>query len=96
MIDVFISHASEDKASFVEPLAEKLRNLFYWHSHEPGEPAHVHVDRDDCSAKLWLEPVDFARNLGFPAHELRKIRSIVESNQQSLLEAWNGYFGTKR
>ena len=69
---------------------------FFWYSHEPGEPPHVHVDRDECSAKLWLEPVGLARNLGFPAHELRKIRSIVESNQQSFLEAWNGYFGTKR
>nr|WP_274521889.1 DUF4160 domain-containing protein [Halorhodospira halochloris] len=41
----------------------------------------------------WRHPLGIARNLGFPAHEIRKIRVIVESNQQSLLEAWNGYFG---
>jgi len=29
----------------------------YFHSHEPNEPAHVHVDRDDQSAKFWLNPV---------------------------------------
>jgi hypothetical protein len=25
----------------------------YFHSHEPNEPPHVHVDRDDQSAKFW-------------------------------------------
>jgi hypothetical protein len=69
---------------------------FYWFSHEPGEPPHVHVDRDECSAKLWLRPVGLARNLGFPAAELRRIRMIVEANQSALLEAWNGHFGSQR
>jgi len=29
----------------------------YFHSHEPNEPPHVHVDRDNEPAKFWLEPV---------------------------------------
>jgi hypothetical protein len=37
----------------------------YFHSHKPNEPPHVHVDRDDQSAKFWLDPVALARNLGF-------------------------------
>ena len=37
----------------------------YFHSHEPNEPPHIHVDRDDQSAKFWLEPVALARNAGF-------------------------------
>jgi hypothetical protein len=65
---------------------------FYWYSHDLAEPAHIHVDRDYRSAKFWLEPVSLARNIGFPAHELRLIRSIVEDNRESLMEAWNGYF----
>jgi hypothetical protein len=69
---------------------------FYWYSHEPGEPPHVHVDRDTCSAKFWLEPVGLARNLGFPAHELRRIRSIIDVNKTALKEGWYGYFGTER
>ncbi|MGK2926993.1 MAG: DUF4160 domain-containing protein [Lysobacterales bacterium] len=44
---------------------------FFWYSHEPNEPAHVHIDRDQCSAKFWLEPVGFARNIGFSRHELK-------------------------
>ncbi len=69
---------------------------FYWYSHEPGEPPHIHVDRDARSAKFWLKPVVLARNLGFAAHELRVIRGIIENNQSSLMEAWYGYFGVER
>jgi uncharacterized protein DUF4160 len=29
---------------------------FYFYSHEPNEPPHIHVDRDDLSAKFWLDP----------------------------------------
>jgi hypothetical protein len=66
---------------------------FYFYSHEPNEPSHVHIDRDDSSAKFWLEPVSLAKNLGFNAKELRKLQTLAEDNQEMLLEAWNGYFG---
>lgn len=45
----------------------------YFYSHEPDEPPHVHVDRDNLSAKVWLKPVELARTLGFSSHELRRI-----------------------
>jgi hypothetical protein len=66
----------------------------YFYSHEPNEPPHVHVDRDEESAKFWLSPVGLAYNLGFSPNELRRIEAIVTENQQLLLEAWYGYFGT--
>ncbi|AGA33975.1 hypothetical protein TVNIR_2332 [Thioalkalivibrio nitratireducens DSM 14787] len=69
---------------------------FYWYSHEPGEPPHVHVDHGDHSAKFWLRPVALARNIGYSAQDLRRIRRIVEARQQDLLEAWHGYFGSER
>ena len=28
---------------------------------------HVHLDRDDLSAKLWLDPVGLTWNFGFTA-----------------------------
>ncbi len=68
---------------------------FYFYSHEPNEPPHVHVDRDDDSAKFWLEPISLARNLGFRGHELRTIEGLIRHNQQELLEAWNGWFGNQ-
>jgi hypothetical protein len=65
----------------------------YFYSHEPNEPPHVHVDRDNLSAKFWLDPVGLARNFGFAARELRQVEDIIQENQTELLEAWNGYFG---
>jgi len=65
----------------------------YFFSHEPGEPPHVHVDRDAFSAKFWLEPVQLARNLGFRAVELRRIRRILMDHEAVLVEAWHEHFG---
>jgi Domain of unknown function (DUF4160) len=66
---------------------------FYFYSHEPNESPHIHIDRDDLSAKFWLDPVQLARNFGFRAHELREIQSVVVENQEDFLEAWNEFFG---
>jgi hypothetical protein len=66
----------------------------YFYSHEPNEPPHVHVDRDDRTAKFWIAPVGLARNLGFTAPELTRIERLVRDNQDSLLRAWNGFHGT--
>ena len=65
----------------------------YFYSHEPNEPPHVHIDRDNQTCKFWLEPVALARNLGFNAKELRTMERLVIDNQQRLLEAWHEYFG---
>ncbi|MGM0576754.1 MAG: DUF4160 domain-containing protein [Myxococcota bacterium] len=56
----------------------------YFYSHEPNEPAHVHVDRDDQSCKFWLVPVGLARNFGFSGHELRQVQKIVTEEQARL------------
>ncbi len=66
---------------------------FYFYSHEPNEPPHVHIDREAFSAKFWLNPVSLARTSGFSARELRALHQLVTENQQELLEAWRGYFG---
>jgi hypothetical protein len=67
---------------------------FYFYSHEPNEPPHIHLDRDDLSAKFWLVPVSLAYNLGFSPKELRRVESIVGEHQHTFVEAWHDYFGT--
>jgi hypothetical protein len=69
---------------------------FYFFSHEPNEPPHVHVDREDSTAKFWLSPVQLAREIGFAAKEIREIQRLVADNEQIILEAWNGYFSDDR
>jgi hypothetical protein len=66
---------------------------FYFYSHEPNEPPHIHVDRDDSSAKFWLQKVDLADNIGFAKKELNELHQIVNQNQQYLLDQWYEYFG---
>ena len=66
---------------------------FYFYSHEPNEPPHIHIDRDNLTAKFWLQSVSLAQNIGVPAKELRKLQSMVIEHQTQLLEAWYEYFG---
>ena len=66
---------------------------FYFYSHEPNEPPHVHVDRGEATIKLWLDPVEIARSRGFRAHEIGGIVAMVEEHRSALLEAWHEYFG---
>jgi hypothetical protein len=66
----------------------------YFYSHEPNEPPHVHVDRDDRTAKFWLAPVALARNLGFSARELTQIEALIQQHRRALSEAWNEHFGS--
>jgi len=66
---------------------------FFFYSGDGGEPSHIHVERDERVAKLWLDPVRLARSGGFKAPELREIEDLVRRHQGPLLEAWNDYFG---
>ena len=66
---------------------------FFFFSGDRGEPAHVHVSRDADEAKFWFSPVRLHTNGGFRSVELRRVTTLVEANEDTLLEAWNGYFG---
>jgi hypothetical protein len=66
---------------------------FFFYSSDRFEPPHTHVQRDDFTAKFWLEPVRLEWSKGFPRAELRVIQAMIEENQLLLLEAWYEYFG---
>lgn len=67
--------------------------VYFW-SREPNEPPHVHLDKGGSSAKVWLDPVLLASNVGFPARDLSVILRLVREHQPKLLEAWHEFFGT--
>jgi len=54
----------------------------------------MHVDRESMAAKIWLQPISVAYNLGFSRHELRKIERLIADNRELCLRKWNEYFGT--
>lgn len=66
---------------------------FYFYSHEPNEPPHVHVDKAGASVKVWLEPVAIVRNVGFGPRELAEVVRLVQQSQSALMEAWHEFFG---
>jgi hypothetical protein len=65
---------------------------FYFYSHETNEPPHIHVDRENNTAKFWVEPVSLARNIGFTPQDLRNIQNIIKNHKVLFLEKWYGYF----
>ncbi len=67
---------------------------FFFYSNENGEPAHVHIQRDDSLAKFWLKPVVLASSTRFSPKDLRKLESLVEDNREKFVEAWNEYFSS--
>ena len=66
---------------------------FFFYSSDRTEPAHIHVERDRCTAKFWLSPVSLERSKGFADHELLKLQRLVEDHEALFLEKWHEYFG---
>ncbi len=66
----------------------------YVTSHDANEPLHVHVDRQEASAKFWLQPVRLASSIRYSNRELRTIEEMVSENETMLVKGWHDYFGT--
>ena len=66
---------------------------FYFYSHEPNEPPHVHVDRGDATIKVWLDSLEVSKSRGFRAHEIGGIVAMVWEHRNTLTEAWHEHFG---
>jgi hypothetical protein len=65
---------------------------FFFYSGDRDEPPHVHVERDDCEAKFWLDPVHLERSQGFSGKEINRIQEIILDHQEILLGNWNEFF----
>ncbi len=65
----------------------------FFYSADRTEPPHIHVERDECVAKFWLDPVRFESSRGFARAELRRIEAIIEESESLLVSVWHEYFG---
>jgi len=65
------------------------RFFFYSNDHSP---AHIHIEKDDKTAKFRLDTLDLARSKGFNAKEISEIRKYVEDNIDLFKSKWNEYF----
>lgn len=65
---------------------------FFFYSADREEPPHVHVERDDCRAKFWLDPVRLHDSTAFKRPELGRLEGIVQWHHDELLRAWHDFF----
>lgn len=65
---------------------------FFFYSSDGDEPPHVHVERDDKIAKIWIQPIRLAYSGGLNRKEIAKVIGIVEEHQTTILEVWHEYF----
>ena len=66
---------------------------FYFYSHEPNEPPHIHIDRGEATIKIWLGSLEVAKSRGFRRHEIGGIVAMVKEHRMLFQEAWNEHFG---
>jgi Domain of unknown function (DUF4160) len=66
---------------------------FFFVSLDRGEPAYIHVRRENMVAKFWLEPIALERAGGFNRAELNTIAKLVQEHREALLERWYEFFG---
>jgi hypothetical protein len=64
---------------------------FFFYSNE-HLPIHIHIEKENKTAKINLETMELVRSNRFNAKELKEIRGIVEDYKVYLKEKWNEYF----
>lgn len=69
---------------------------FYFFSNEE-ERMHIHVDKGECEAKIWMEPeIELAENYGFSLKEIKFILKTIEENERAIRKKWNDHFNIRR
>ncbi|MBT0995486.1 DUF1883 domain-containing protein [Cellulomonas sp. DKR-3] len=94
--DVFVSHASEDKAAVAIPLAQALqdRGVTVWLDKAElriGDSLRRHIDkglRSSRFAAVVLSEAYFSK--GWPQYELDGIVTLTVEGKQSVLPIWHG------
>ena len=71
-----------------------IRFFFYSNEGDPRESVHVHAQRGECLAKVWLHPEPMlAGNFGFSPPELRAIMEQVAEHAEEIERKWHEHFG---
>jgi hypothetical protein len=65
---------------------------FFFYSNEGQEPPHVHVEKGEGEAKLWLQPVQLVYSHRLTPTELRRARELTFRYQAAFVERWNEHF----
>ena len=64
---------------------------FFFYSNE-HLPIHIHIEKDNKTAKFDVELVELIKSRGFTASQIKEIRKLVEGNLELFKFKWNEYF----
>ena len=73
-------------------ILRQLGYRFFFYSNENDEPPHIHIEKGDASAKIWLNPIEVENAYEFSSREMKQILEIITTNRFILINAWNEYF----
>ncbi len=68
---------------------------FFFYSADGWEPPHFHVIKDGKEAKVWLNDLGVALNMGYSARELGEIIRKAREERSAFQEAWNDHFANR-
>ncbi len=69
-----------------------FRFFFYINDYPPP---HIHIEKDESTAKFNLEPVELVYSKRFSAQEINLIRKLVIENKELLTTRWDERFNNQ-
>lgn len=80
----------------MSPIFRRERGFAFRIFSNEEERMHIHVMKDDCEAKIWLEPtIELADNNGFAQHEINQIIKIVEQYADDFRNQFKRHIGKR-
>ena len=80
----------------MSPIFKRERGYSFRIFSNEEERMHVHVMKEDCEAKVWLEPeVELADNDGFPQYEINQIIKIVQQYADDFRDKYKRHIGKR-
>ncbi len=74
------------------PTLLRIEGFRFFFSAASDRSRHVHVEKGNGEAKLWLQPVELVYSYRLTPAELRRGRELTFQHQAAFVERWNEHF----
>ena len=70
-------------------IIDGFRFFFYSNEHLPR---HIHIEKGEKTAKFNIEFIELIKSYRFNYNELKKIKNLIEENQELFKQKWDEFF----
>lgn len=70
-------------------IIDGFRFFFYSNEHLPR---HIHIEKGEKTAKFNIEFIELIKSYRFNDNELKKIKNLIEENQELFKQKWDEFF----